>query len=34
LTIDLSGTLADPDAPTDDSAKTNEIVDSHEKQVP
>jgi len=34
LTIDLSGPLADPDAPTDDSAKTTEIVDSHEKQVP
>ena len=34
LTIGLSGPLADPDAPTEDSAKTNEIVDSHEEQVP
>ena len=34
LTVDLSGPLADPDAPTEDSAKTNEIVDSHEEQVP
>ena len=34
LTVDLSGPLADSDAPTDDSAKTNEIVDSHEEQVP
>ena len=34
LTIGLSGPLADPDAPTDDSARTNEIVDSHEEQVP
>ena len=33
-TIDLSGTLTDPDDPADDSAKTNEIVDSHEEQVP
>ena len=33
-TIDLSGTLADPDSLPDDSAKTGEIVDSHEEQVP
>jgi hypothetical protein len=33
-TIDLSGTLTDPDDPADDSASTNEVVDSHEEQVP
>lgn len=33
-TIDLSGTLTDPDDPAGASAKTNEIVDSHEEQVP
>ena len=33
-TIDLSGTLADPDAPADAAATTDEIVDSHEEQVP
>jgi hypothetical protein len=33
-TIDLSGRLADPDDPADDSASTNEIIDSHEEQVP
>jgi hypothetical protein len=33
-TTDLSGSLADPDAPADDSARTGEIVDSHEEQVP
>jgi hypothetical protein len=33
-TIDLSGRPADPDDPADDSARTNEIIDSHEEQVP
>ena len=33
-TVDLSGTLTDPDDPADDSVRTNEIVDSHEEQVP
>ena len=33
-TIDLSGALADPDAPADAAATTDDIVDSHEEQVP